>query len=415
MKMTEKPAVSGTGSLRPQELEAVYAVSNAVASVTNLEDALDKISHLTRPVLIFDNIVVYVLDEDRELEPTYARIIGRGRSAEGDLSWGESAANQVVLTGKAAIQNERLPDWENNRLSLRFMLGLPLYSSQKLLGALVLGRFGGPVYTPDQIHLAEFITIHIAQLLVRQRLVEQVANLEAERRLRQLQDNFISTVSHELCTPLGFIKGYATTLLREDISWDEESRREFLQIIDEETDRLRELIDNILDSSRLQAGTMRMQIQQIRLDVLLQESAMRSKSHYPEMQIELDLEKNINMQADPVRLTQVFDNLISNASKYAPGSVVSIALKAEEYEGRPIFHIIFKDFGPGIAPEHVRRLFERFYRVPDSSEKVHGTGLGLYICSEIINVHNGELKVESNLGEGTSFHIFLPDRIQTEA
>ena len=218
--MIEDSVTSGTGTLRPQELEAVYAVSNAVSAVTSLEDALDKISNLTRPVLIFDNIVVYVLHEDRELEPTYARIIGRGRSAEGDLSWGESAANQVILTGKTAIQNERLPNWETNRLNLRYMLGLPLYFNQKLLGALVLGRFGGPVYTPDQIHLAEFITIHIAQLLVRQRLVEQVANLEAERRLRQLQDNFISTVSHELCTPLGFIKGYATTLLRDDISWD---------------------------------------------------------------------------------------------------------------------------------------------------------------------------------------------------
>ena len=415
MTMFKDSVSKGTGSLRPQELEAVYAVSNAVAAVTDLEDALDKISHLTRPVLIFDNIVVYVLDVEHELEPTYARIIGRGRSAEGDLSWGESAANQVIMTGKPAIQNERLPDWETNRLNLRYMLGLPLYSSQKLLGALVLGRFGGPVYTDEQIHLAEFIAIHIAQLLVRQRLVEQVANLEAERRLRQLQDNFISTVSHELCTPLGFIKGYATTLLREDISWDEASRREFLQIIDEETDRLRELIDNLLDSSRLQAGTLRMQIQQIRLDALLQESVMRSKTRYPEMNIELDLEKNINIQADPVRLTQVFDNLISNAAKYAPGSSVFITLNSEEKAGQPVFHIVFRDLGPGIAPEHIGRLFDRFYRVPESSEKVHGTGLGLYICSEIINVLNGELKVESELGDGTSFHIYLPENSHTEA
>jgi K+-sensing histidine kinase KdpD len=406
--MIEEPILPGTGALRPRELEAVYAVSNAVAAVTDLEEALDKISQLTRPVLIFDNIVVYVLDEARELEPTYARIIGRGRSAEGDLSWGESAANQVIQTGQNAIQNERLPDWETNRLNLRYMLGLPLRSRQKLLGALIFGRFGGPVFSADQIHLAEFIATHISQLLVRQHLVEQVANLEAERRLRQLQDNFISTVSHELTTPLGFIKGYATTLLREDISWDEDSRREFLQIIDEETDRLRELIDNLLDSSRLQAGTLRMELQQIRLDAILQEFVMRSKTRYPDMIIELESPRNVIIQADPVRLIQVFDNLISNAAKYAPGSPVKIMLDTQSQAEQCVHHITVRDFGPGIAPEYLDRLFERFFRVPESSHQVHGTGLGLFICSEIINVHGGEMKVDSKPGEGVSFHIFLP-------
>ena len=412
--MIEDPTSSGTGTLRPQELEAVYAVSNAVAGVANLEDALDQISNLTRPVLIYDNIIIYVLDDDRGLEPTYARIIGRGRSAEADLSWGESAANQAIQTGQTVIQDERLPNWKKNRLHLRYMLGIPLRSSQSQLGALVLGRFGGPVYTADQIHLAEFIATHIAQLLVRQNLVDQVATLEAERRLRQLQDNFISTVSHELCTPLGFIKGYATTLLREDISWDEGSRREFLEIIDEETDRLRELIDNLLDSSRLQAGTLRMQLQKTRLDALLQESVARAKTRFPEMQIILDLQRNLTIQADPVRLTQVFDNLISNAAKYAPGSAVEINLETQDKSGQQYYHIVIRDYGPGIAPEYIDKLFERFFRVPESRDKVHGTGLGLYICSEIVNVHKGELNVESNLGEGTAFHILLPHIIQPD-
>ena len=412
--MIEDPTSSGTGTLRPQELEAVYAVSNAVAGVANLEDALDQISNLTRPVLIYDNIIIYVLDDDRGLEPTYARIIGRGRSAEADLSWGESAANQAIQTGQTVIQDERLPNWKKNRLHLRYMLGIPLRSSQSQLGALVLGRFGGPVYTADQIHLAEFIATHIAQLLVRQNLVDQVATLEAERRLRQLQDNFISTVSHELCTPLGFIKGYATTLLREDISWDEGSRREFLEIIDEETDRLRELIDNLLDSSRLQAGTLRMQLQKTRLDALLQESVARAKTRFPEMQIILDLQRNLTIQADPVRLTQVFDNLISNAAKYAPGAAVEINLETQDKSGQQYYHIVFRDYGPGIAPEYIDKLFERFFRVPESRDKVHGTGLGLYICSEIVNVHKGELNVESNLGEGTAFHILLPHIIQPD-
>ena len=107
-----------------------------------------------------------------------------------------------------------------------------------MLGVLVFGRFGGPPYTQDQVQLAEFIAAQTAQLVENHHLVERVAKLEAERWLRRMQDDFITTISHELRTPIGFIKGYATTLLRDDTKWDDESRREFLTIIDEEADRL---------------------------------------------------------------------------------------------------------------------------------------------------------------------------------
>jgi len=399
------------GALQPKELEAVYAISNAVAAVASVDDALDQIIQLTRPVLIFDNIVVYVPKDDGQFEPTYARIIGRGRTAEADLAWGETIASQVFRSGITSTQIEKLPDWETNRLNLRYMLGLPLRSRQQVIGALVFGRFGGPPYIQEQIHLAEFVAIHIAQLLVRQQLVAQVANLEAERRLRELQDNFIATISHELCTPLGFIKGYATTLLREDISWDDATRREFLQIIDEETDRLRELIDNLLDSSRLQAGTLRMQIQHIRLDMLLHELVLRARQRYEGLDISLNAVE-FTTQADPVRLTQVFDNLISNAVKYAPGSpvVVGMTVCSDSIPRRCLISV--RDQGAGITPEHAERLFERFYRAPEHIDKIHGTGLGLYICREIVRVHSGEITVESQPGKGTAFNISLPESQQ---
>lgn len=404
--MIEDPVIPGT--LQPKELEAVYAISNAVAAVGSVDDALDQIIQLTRPVLIFDNIVVYVPNDDGQLEPTYARIIGRGRAAEADLAWGETIASEVFHSTITTTQTEKLPDWENNRLNLRYMLGLPLRSRQQTIGALVFGRFGGPPYIQEQIHLAEFVAIHIAQLLVRQQLVAQVANLEAERRLRSLQDNFIATISHELCTPLGFIKGYATTLLRDDISWNDSERREFLQIIDEETDRLRELIDNLLDSSRLQAGTLRMQLQNIRLDMLLHELVLRARQHFQGFEIHLN-PVEFNILADPVRLTQVFDNLISNAVKYAPGSPVVVEMSISEDSVPRRCQIAVRDQGAGISPEHAERLFERFYRAPEHRDKVHGTGLGLYICREIVRVHSGEISVESQPGKGTTFYISLPE------
>lgn len=392
------------GTLRPRELEAVYAISSAVAQSVDIDNALDEIINLARPVFIFDNMVLYLKKEGDFLEPMYARVIGRGRTAEAELAWGGVIANDVFGTGDTQVQLEKLEDWENNRLSYRLLLGLPLRSATGKMGALVFGRFGGPAYSPDQVNLAGFIAAHISQLLVRQQLVERIANLEAERRLQQLQDNFIATISHELCTPLGFIKGYATTLLREDTSWEEGDRKEFLTIIDEETDRLRDLIDNMLDSSRLQAGTLKMRFQHLPLNELLTEACARASSRFRDVNLHYSPSEKVIVQCDPLRFVQVFDNLVSNAIKYAPGSPIFISMKSDGQESQTTI----RDEGPGIPEEHLDHLFERFYRVPDPNSNIHGTGLGLYICREIIAAHGGKMTVESKVNEGTSFHIFLP-------
>jgi two-component system sensor histidine kinase KdpD len=236
-------------------------------------------------------------------------------------------------------------------------------------------------------------------------LVEQIASLEAERKLMQLQSDFIATVTHELCTPLGFIKGYATTLLRNDTTWDETVRHEFLTIIDEEADRLRELIDNLLDSSRLQSGTLHMQFQNLRLDSFLRDIALRARTRHESINLAVELNaQGISVQADATRLAQVFDNLLVNAVKYAPGSQITLSLNVVDNQA----HVIVSDTGPGISPEHLDRLFQRFFRVPGSSTSTRGTGLGLYICRQLVNAHNGEISVESKLGKGTTFHIYLP-------
>ncbi|HNT24787.1 MAG TPA: ATP-binding protein [Anaerolineales bacterium] len=390
--------------LRPRELEAVYAISRAVAQLVDIDAALDQIVALSRPVFIFDNVVIFLDQGGPTLEPSYARVIGRGRSAEADLGWGDDAAAKAFTERNTVVRCEKLPGWKADRLNRRDFLGLPLIAGENVHGALVFGRFGGPAYTPDHIRLAEFIAVHITQLLERRKLVEQEASLEAERRLRRLQEDFIATVSHELRTPLGFIKGYATTLLREDTTWDDEARREFLNIIDEEADRLRALIDDLLDSSRLQAGTLRMQHQPVNLDQLLREVTLRALARYEQLSVQLMIGPQIIIRADPVRIAQVFDNLLSNAVKYAPGSQVFIEARLEGDQ----YHITVQDSGPGIAAEHLQHLFERFYRGAEANSSVHGTGLGLFICRQIVHAHGGEIMAESMPGQGTIFHIYLP-------
>jgi len=398
-----------TGGLRPQELEAIYAISRAVARAVDTEAALDEIIRLVRPVFIFDNFVVYTWrGEEGILDLTFARAIGRGRFREADLAWGEAVAVDAFHSRQTILRREELPDEEptnRDRTSLRYYLGMPLNLGEEVVGSLVFVRFGGPPYSPDHILLAEFIAVHVAQLLSRHQLVERIARLEAKRQLDNLQDGFIAMVSHELLTPLGFIKGYATTLLRQDTEWDPGTQREFLTIIDEETDRLHELIDNLMDSSRLQAGTLRMSFQPLKLDTFLRDVALRASSRNEKLKIDLQLKiTGIQVVADPTRLAQIFENLLSNAMKYAPGSPITIGLDLDNKMAR----MTVSDQGPGIAPENLVHLFKRFYRIPGQNTSIRGTGLGLYICKKIIQAHQGEMDVQSEVGTGTTFSIYLP-------
>ena len=408
--MTVPDDVNESVVLRPEDIKAVYAIGLAIAQTENIDTAMDLIVLHTRHVLIFDNLVLYTPRDSNGLDPSYARVVGRGKNAEGEIEWGEKIANQAFSSKQTSLIQEKIDGWENNRLFWRDFLGLPLKAGVEVLGVLVFGRFGGPPYTQDQIQLAEFIAAQTAQLVENHHLVERVAKLEAERWLRRMQDDFITTISHELRTPIGFIKGYATTLLRDDTKWDDDSRREFLTIIDEEADRLHLLIEDLLDSSRLKAGTMFMQLQPVRLDLILREIVIRSTTRYSSLSVQLHADHNVVVLADPTRITQVFDNLLSNAVKYAPGSPVVISLKY----GDSVCDITVEDQGPGIAHEHLGHLFERFYRVPETRISTHGTGLGLFICQEIIHGHGGEITVTSEVSKGTTFLITLPTKFDNQ-
>jgi signal transduction histidine kinase len=165
------------------------------------------------------------------------------------------------------------------------------------------------------------------------------------------------------------------------------------------------LVTKFLDSARLQSGMMSMDFQPVRLDSLIRDVVMRIHGRDKAVQVDLDLDKSPPIQADSIRLSQVFDNLFENAFKYAPNSSITITLRNSDD------HLIvtFADRGPGIPVEHLPYLFERFYRVPAQSGKP-GTGLGLFICKQIVRAHNGEITVETAPGKGTAFCINLPVR-----
>jgi signal transduction histidine kinase len=233
----------------------------------------------------------------------------------------------------------------------------------------------------------------------------QIQTLEIQNQAAQLQEDFINTITHELRSPLGFIKGYTTTLLRSDTDWNEKTQKEFLSIIDQETDNLQDLIGNLLDSARLQSGQLPMDFQAVRLDSIMNGVIQRIKSYHPEIKILEEISEDVpKVQGDSRRLAQVFENLLGNTVKYAPGSDVIITIRPEK-AGAAVY---LRDHGPGISPEYLPHLFERFFRVPDHSPSVHGSGLGLYICKQILDAHGGSISAESELGQGTTFRVWLP-------
>jgi signal transduction histidine kinase len=388
------------------ELNAVYAIARVVAETFDTETGLDTIFRLSRTIFIFDVISLFLEDEETgQLEPSYALALGRGRDREAELAWGEQAAVEAFRTGQTVLRQEDVGPAVQGRDRRRDYLGLPMMVGGRCVGGLVFGRFGGPVFPAEHIRLAEFIAWHVGQLLENRRMARRIASLEAARQLARMQDEFVSTVSHELRTPLGFIKGYTTTLLRQDAEWDTATRIEFLRIIDEEADRLRELIDNLLDSSRLESGAIGMTREATRIAPLLRSVAERAQAAYPEMALRVEAPDGLPiLEIDSTRIAQVLDNLLSNAAKYAPGAPVELRARRE---GEAML-IEVEDRGPGIAAEHMSQMFQRFYRVPETQRTVRGTGLGLYICRKIVESHGGQIGVDSQPGQGTRFHFTLP-------
>jgi signal transduction histidine kinase len=389
-------------ALDPRTLAYVQTLVQAASLNSDWKVALDKVLVALRAEFVFDNAAIYMVDQaSSNLEIAHARAVGRGKAAEADAAWGESLANQV-LSRECVIVQDPLED-ANDRISQAYLLGLPLYNGSKVFGVMVFVRFGGPVYKEAHITLAVVVGCLVAALLFRKLHEQTHEQLSVLQQKVQLQDDFVATISHELRTPLGFIKGYSTTLLRADTTWDEETKQEFLTIIDEEADRLAELIDNILESAKLQSRSVQLNVQPVRLDALIRDVVVRVRTRHKTLEVELYLEPIPSIQGDNVRITQVFDNLFSNAIKYANGSKITVMVK----ENNGSLLVTFSDRGPGIPKAYLPYIFERFYRVPGERTS-KGSGLGLYICNQIIMAHHGKIWVESELKKGTTFYIQLP-------
>ncbi len=237
--------------------------------------------------------------------------------------------------------------------------------------------------------------------------VEEVTRLETVRQTDRLKSEFMSSISHELRTPLGFIIGYVTTLLRSDVGHSPETRQEFLQIIKEESERLQELVENLLDTSRIQAGSFTVEKKPTDIEELAQKVVEKVQSITDRHSFVLRFDPSLpSVPGDSQRLEQVLHNLLDNAIKYSPlGGQITISGEMKNHS----IQVSVADEGQGIPQAEQIKIFESFYRIqgPDN-RKVGGVGLGLTICRAIVEAHGGDIWAESTAGRGSVFYFTLP-------
>ena len=254
-----------------------------------------------------------------------------------------------------------------------------------------------------------------------QNLEELQATYQKLQEVDKMKDSFLSTVSHELRTPLTSIKGFAEILLTYEE--DRETQREFLTIINEESERLTRLINDFLDISRIEAGRMQWQTTRLAIPEIIETAINATQALYKEknQKVEVDLERDLpSVWSDSDRLVQVITNVLSNAIKFTPdGGEIRVAaqlLKSDEGENAPsMIRVSVSDTGIGIAPEDYEKIFEKFKQVGDTlTDRPKGTGLGLPICKEIVEHYGGKIWVESELDKGSTFYFTLPVREEAE-
>jgi two-component system sensor histidine kinase KdpD len=285
---------------------------------------------------------------------------------------------------------------------------LPLQVGDQVLGGLGISFPQPRTLSAHERQFLLSIADATALALERARLYDAEAHARhAAERADWLKTRFLAIVSHELRTPLTSIKGFATTLLQDDIDWDEESQRDFLQIIDSEADKLAEMIEQLLDFSRIEAGTLRMQQERTTIDAVMEFALPQLQIITKGHRLRMDLTPNLPpIHADRRRISQVLTNIIVNAVRYSPqGSVISVST----YVDRAHVRVDVADQGPGIPSEERAHVFEAFHQGANHSQgESKGAGLGLAIARGIIEAHDGRIWVEDRPDPGTLISFVLP-------
>jgi signal transduction histidine kinase len=407
-----------------RRLQAIVEFSRSLAGslrvITVVEHALESLHELAGA----RRTAVRLLDVTGEV------LIERGLPDEPEDGV-PALLERTVREGRSVQIEEPPPDREQVvGWRPRAILTLPLRARDRILGALYVERSPfQPPFSDEDRAVLQSVATYAGMALENARLYSSMQSLverqtrdlqsalselrgayEAQKRSDELKAGFLNMVSHELKTPIAFILGFASSLLDEDLGpIDNEDQRDALERIQAGSGQLTTLIDDLLDYARLEAGTFRLDRQELDISALLVDTTAMMGPLAEEKAQHLDLEVPADLPlvlADTVRVTQILNNLLSNAIKYTlAGGMVTLRARPEG----PYVRIEVADTGMGIPREDLDRIFSRFFRVETKAHAaVKGTGLGLSITKGLVEAHGGRIGVESELGKGSTFWFTLP-------
>jgi signal transduction histidine kinase len=412
---------------RDQRLSAIFEIAKILVMEQKLETMLSGfLSCLVNTLEAVESGVLMLYD------PSDERLVVRAaqgydlaclrqiRLAPGEATCGktfQTGQTQLYPTSKAIAAARRNMAPANREIIRAAVIGprqlqsavcIPLFTGQTKVGVLRLENRHEPgSFVPADLPFLRALADLIALSIENAHLREELQSARALEEANRLKAELISTLAHEMRTPLTSIKGYSTALLMEEATFSPETQQEFLQIIDEECTVLQDLIHDLLESSIIDAGLLRLEPQPVRLPRLaksvIDDIARRTQQH----RFLVDFPEHFPIvDADARRIDQVLRNLLDNAVKYSPQGGL-VVVRGEVCEDEVIVSVA--DQGVGIAPEHLNRLFEKFFRVESGlGRHVVGSGLGLPIAYTIVESHGGRIWAESQLGQGSTFYFTLP-------
>ncbi|HEV8534179.1 MAG TPA: ATP-binding protein [Candidatus Limnocylindria bacterium] len=283
----------------------------------------------------------------------------------------------------------------------------PIRVGGQLAGALALSHVDrAREWTADDVRLIEAVAQELRVALAAAEAFERQRRAVAElERLNRAKSDFVSIVSHEFRTPLTGIQGFSEMMKSDDLTVDE--MREYAGDINKDAHRLNRMINEMLDLDKMESGRMQLHREPVDLNAVVTEAAERVRVGAPTHPLTLRLDPALEaMTADRDKLTQVIANLLNNAVKYSPnGGEIVISTRVEGNTA----HLVVRDHGMGIPKEALESIFERYGRVESRATRhIQGTGLGLPIVRQIVQLHGGTVWAESNVGEGSVFHVMLP-------
>ncbi|MFZ5917734.1 MAG: response regulator [Chloroflexota bacterium] len=407
-EIVERGRVEEALRRRNEELTTLNTIATAMGQSLALNRNLRTMLNRVLDVMDIRAGWVEVLTEKGNGEPSQVLrrgLAGQTVAAIKRLAEGASHTAEVTIVGglEAALGGMAQGDRQGEQV----WVGIPIRSRDKVLGTLNVLRPVARVPDDQEVQLFTAVGHQIGVTVENLRLAEEAAEIEILRELNRLRSELIANVSHELRTPLGLIKLFCTTLLRDDVTFDAETQREFLGHIDDEAEKLEKIVDNLLDLSQLESGRLTLDRRPTDLGRLASEvlAAMEIQRVGHEFVYDFPTEP-LMATVDPKRIEQLLRNLLSNAIKYSPeGGTITVQGRGDRRQ----LMVRVSDEGVGIPTQDLVRVFERFYRVENEvTQRVRGAGLGLSVCKGIVEAHGGSIWVESTLGVGSTFYFTLP-------